>query len=124
MKLRSQSVRTRHPLFPRLLQFQAYSNRFFFSYNREDPYAPMGSDAYADVKIVLDNAKSIIRSSAAGAKATAPIINQYSTHDNVLAGLMSTLGVLPFSSGNYTYWVPRFAQVMTVEVYSDGNLVP
>lgn len=109
-------------LFPRLLQFQAYSNRFFFGWNKDDPYAPMGSDAYSDVKIVLDNAMSVLATAAAGEAATVPIINQYSTHDNVLAGLMSTFGVVPFSSGNYTYWVPRFAEVITVEVYDDGNL--
>lgn len=109
-------------LFPRLRQFKALSNRFMFGWNKDSPYAPMGSDAYNAAKVVLDRAESIIASHKAGAKATVPKLNQWSTHDNQIAGLMSTLGAVPYESTDPEMWVPRFTATITVEVFSDGNL--
>lgn len=111
-------------VFPKLLKFQAISNRYWFGWNKADPYAPMGSPAYNDVKIALDNAASILDTNSRGAPRKVPIINQYSTHDNVIAGLMSTLGAVSFEAADIdiTLWVPRFTATITAEVYDDGNI--
>lgn len=112
-------------IFPRLQQLQMLQNKVWFAFNSSSEYAVAGSIGYPLAnKWMTDGYAAIAAYTANGGALTsaAPRVFHYSAHDNTIAGLLATLGNVSFETENVDMWVPRFAQVVIAEFYSDSTV--
>lgn len=100
-------------LFPQLRQLQMMNNKFLFGRNSSSPLYGAGSVGYLLASKWVND--------AAAAQATTTRVLHYSAHDNTIVGLLSAVGAIDIDD-NQELWVPRFAQTIVLETWSDGTV--
>lgn len=117
-------------LFPGLLRLQMELNQMTLGFDKNNssssssaPFAPAGAVGYPLASRMLTNAREVLdqfQTPMDDYRSTQLL--HYSAHDNTIVGLWAALGILRNGDPNTTLWVPRFAQTVILELYTDGNV--